>query len=187
MTMLQKLLLLTLSLFIATGCSYYQIHDTPVDETEKVAFTQQMREQYKLSTDELQNLQYYISSDLTLSREITSGDREVAKGKLITRTGKLTDEVVVPSYTPGIATNVQPDSLFVSFEAGSALKFSTDSMGVYQVSSRDQSLSSTVIFDGKSYQALEGANTAYLLIDKDAISETINKRRVLTGRKIVAP
>ena len=184
MSMLRIVALVAISTLIS-GCSYYQIQNQPVDATEKVAFTQQMREQYKLSTEELQNLQYYISSDLTLTREITSGDREVTKGKLITKTGLLTDEVIVPSYTPGIATNVQPDSLFVSFEAGSALKFSTDSMGVYQVSSRGKALSSTVIFDGKSYQALEGANSAYLLIDKDAISETINKRRVLTGRKLV--
>jgi hypothetical protein len=72
----------------------------------------------------VRNLQFYVSEDITLRREIESGGRQVTSGhKLLVVSGKTIEEVVIPEKTPGVATKVTATSIFVSFEPGTSLEF----------------------------------------------------------------
>jgi hypothetical protein len=98
----------------ATGCSSF------------VPFTYELRAQHRLSDDEVKNLQFYTSHQITLRREVQSEDREVTPGhKLRLVSGKSIDEVVIPAKTPGVALRVSKRAISVSFVDGTSLDFVT--------------------------------------------------------------
>lgn len=89
-----------------------------------VPFTQEIRDQNRLSEAELRNLQYYVSSTITLRRELDSAGRQVTGNhKLLVVAGKSIEEVVIESKTPGICVGVGPRSLAISFEQGTSIDF----------------------------------------------------------------
>jgi len=91
-----------------------------------VPFTHEIRTEYGLSDNEVRNLQFYISDAVTLRREVESGGHQVTPGhKLLVVSGKTIEEVFIAAKTPGVATKVTPASIFVSFEPGTALEFTT--------------------------------------------------------------
>jgi len=103
---------LVLGLF-ATGCG-----------SGLIAFTHELREQNRLTDDEIKNLQFYVSHKITLRRELESGNREVTGNhKLLLTAGKSIEEVVVEEKTPGIALTVKPGLISISFERGTSLDF----------------------------------------------------------------
>lgn len=95
-----------------------------------VPLTQELRQEHQLSDDELANLQFYLSDTVTLRRELESGGRQVTGSHtLLLTSGKTIEEVVVEGETPGVAVEVGPDSLAISFEEGTFLLFGTRSLG----------------------------------------------------------
>jgi hypothetical protein len=101
-----------LALGTATGCRSF------------VPLTQEIRDQNHLSEADLKNLQYYVSSTITLRRELESGGRQVTGNhKLLVIAGKSIEEVVVESKTPGICVGVGQHTLSVSFEQGTSIDF----------------------------------------------------------------
>ncbi|MFO0587824.1 MAG: hypothetical protein U0441_09810 [Polyangiaceae bacterium] len=98
----------------ATGCASY------------VPFTYEMRSQHRLTDDEVKDLQFYTSHQITLRREVQSEDREITPGhKLRLISGKSVDEVVIPARTPGVALRVSKRVISVSFVDGTSLDFVT--------------------------------------------------------------
>jgi hypothetical protein len=101
-----------LALVAATGCRTF------------VPFTQEIRDQNRLSEAELRNLQYYVSGTITLRRELESGGRQVTGNhKLLVMAGKTIEEVVIESKTPGICVAVGAHTLSISFEQGTSIDF----------------------------------------------------------------
>src|SRR3954465_9186974 len=89
-----------------------------------VPFTQEIRDQNHLSDAELKNLQFYVSSTVTLRRELESGGRQVTGNhKLLMIAGKSIEEVVIPEKTPGICVGVTAHALQISFESGTSIDF----------------------------------------------------------------
>jgi hypothetical protein len=89
-----------------------------------VPFTHEIREQNRLTDDEIKNLQFYVSHKITLRRELESGSRQVTGShKLVLTSGKSIEEVVVEEKTPGIALAVKGTVISISFEPGSSLDF----------------------------------------------------------------
>lgn len=89
-----------------------------------VPFTQEMREQNRLTDGELKNLQYYVSHTITLRKELESGGRQVTGNhKLVVVAGKTIEEVVIEARTPGICVGVEANKLSISFEQGTSLQF----------------------------------------------------------------
>jgi len=89
-----------------------------------VPFTHELREQNRLTDDEIKNLQFYVSHKITLRRELESGSRQVTGShKLVLTSGKSIEEVVVEEKTPGIALAVKGPVISISFEPGSSLDF----------------------------------------------------------------
>ena len=94
----------------------------------RVPFTQDLRDQYGLERDDLKKLQYFISGDVTLQREFLREEGEVSKThKLVIKEGGHVEEVFIAAGTPGIATEIGPASLAVSFEPGGSLVFGSPS------------------------------------------------------------
>src|SRR5512146_2147449 len=87
--------ILAVSLAVA-GCAH-----------QRIAFTQEIRTYYDLGSDELKNLQYYVSSDITLHREFRREEGEISKShRLVMKEGGLVEQVFIRAGTPGIAMEV---------------------------------------------------------------------------------
>ncbi len=100
------------ALVFATGCASFQ------------PFTQELRNEHRLTGDDLRNLQFYNSHTITLRRELARGDRQVTGGhKLLVIAGKQIEEVVIEAQTPGVLVGAGGTTLRVSFEEGTFLEF----------------------------------------------------------------
>jgi hypothetical protein len=89
-----------------------------------VPFTQELRNEHRLSSNDLKNLQFYNSHTITLRRELTKDSRQVTGShKLLTIAGKLIEEVVIEEHTPGVILNADGGRLRVSFEEGTSVEF----------------------------------------------------------------
>lgn len=111
-THLPAVALSVLALTTLGGCASY------------IPFTHELRTEHGLTDDEVKNLQFYVSHDITLRREVESGGRKVTPGhKLLLISGKQIEEVVIPAKTPGVAVKVGPRAIAVSFQPGTAMVF----------------------------------------------------------------
>lgn len=106
------LVLSALALTMLGGCASY------------IPFTHELRTEHGLTDEEVKNLQFYVSHDITLRREVESGGRKVTPGhKLLLISGKQIEEVVIGAKTPGVAVKVGPRAIAVSFQPGTSLVF----------------------------------------------------------------
>lgn len=100
------------ALVLTTGCASY------------VPFTQELRNEHRLTGEDLRNLQFYNSHTITLRRELARGDRQVTGShKLLVIAGKQIEEVVIEKNTPGVLVGADDVALKVSFEEGTFLEF----------------------------------------------------------------
>jgi hypothetical protein len=91
-----------------------------------IPFTAELRAEHRLSDADVKNLQFYLSDDITLRRELESGSRQVTGNhRLLLLSGKTVEEVTVAGGTPGVAVSVSDARIAVSFDPGSSLTFST--------------------------------------------------------------
>ncbi|WP_437591122.1 DNA-directed RNA polymerase [Sorangium sp. So ce1000] len=90
-----------------------------------VPFTHELRVQHDLSDSDVKNLQFYVSHQIALRRELTAESSQVTSShKLLLVSGKIIEEVVVEERTPGVVVAARGGSLSVSFERGASLTFS---------------------------------------------------------------
>ena len=168
---------LLLPALLAAGCAH-----------QRVAFTQDLRTHYDLKDGDLKNLQYYVSSDITLQRDFRREEGEISKShKLVMKEGGLTEEVVIRSGTAGIATEVGDTFLAVSFEPGASLLFGSppddrDPERKYKLSARRWTdYYGEIAYEGKIYYAIEGSRRAYLEVDVESLDAVEKKKKVLPG------
>jgi len=155
---------------------------------QRVAFTQGIRTQHDLGSEDLKNLQYFVSSDITLQRDFRREEREISTShKLVTKEGGLMEEVLIRAGTPGIATEVGETSLAVSFETGSSLMFGSpptdqDPERKYKLSAkRWTDYYGETVYDGKIFYAVEGSGRAYLEVGVESLDAVEKKKKVLPG------
>jgi hypothetical protein len=156
--------------------------------TNRVAFTQGIRTQYDLGNEDLKNLQYYVSSDITLQREFRSEEGEVSQThKLVAKESGLVDQVIIRAGTPGIATQVEDTFLAVSFEPGVSLMFGSpptdwDPERRYKLlAKRWTPTFGEIDYGGKTFQAVEGSRAAYLEVPVEALDAVKRQKKVLPG------
>ncbi|WP_437735205.1 DNA-directed RNA polymerase [Sorangium sp. So ce1335] len=90
-----------------------------------VPFTHELRVQHGLTDRDVKNLQFYVSHEVALRRELTADRSEITSShKLLLVSGKVIEEVVVEERTPGVVVDARAGVLAVSFEPGASLAFS---------------------------------------------------------------
>ena len=159
----------------------------------KVFFTNKIIQGNSLTEEDLKNIQYYLSDDLLLSREVLSGEYNVTKGKLITKSGITLEEVIIKRGTPGIAIEIYDDKrMSISFEEGTSLMFGNsdndkmDRFILFGKSKRDEKTGKQLYFipfADNEYTPKLGS-TVSLLIDRESISDVMEERRELKGIRL---
>jgi hypothetical protein len=174
-----KMLFIAIGLIYVNGCS------------SRIPFTYYMKEEYKLTPSELQSLQFYNAKKITLQRELLADDRNIAKGKLITKSGKYIDEIIIKANTPGIAVLSGENWISISFEEGTSLNYLSDEKyrenwkGKYALGGEKwENNIGTILFAGKEYLAIHKSGDTFLLIDKKSLEKIEKTKKILKGRTL---
>lgn len=157
----------------------------------KIPFTQSVRDQYKLSPAELQKIQFYTSDPIVL-RKGTAAEREktTEDGKLIIKSGKSIQQVIIKAKTPGAVDQVvDVNSFKVAFEDGAEKSFvfssSGDRNGYYRIVPASREGGKLKInYGGDSYYAVDGSEGAVLLFKMKSLKELKVVEKVAKGKKV---
>lgn len=156
--------------------------------SDKIPFTRQLIQEYRLSQDEMRQLQYFISEEAVLRRELDSGNlRSIDEdGVLQTEAETFIDNLIVEEETPGILEGpIKEKELFVSFEEGSAFPFSARREGKFRLKFRGlRGREQHFLYDGRQYTLVNRGADIHLLISKESLDEIIEEEKVLPGRFI---
>lgn len=174
---------LLLSLGMLSACS------TP----HYVPFTQELRYSENLSENDLTRLQYYICPPLKMARAVELTQKNINDGRLVMKMERNLEEVVVPSWTPGIAIKNSEHHLTVSFEEGTYFHFGVEqgkSSGFYTPLGREFEGLFKIPYSGKLYdmnlsESAECEGVDYtqprLWIDAASLNQKTTERKVLQG------
>ena len=81
-------------------------------------YTTRLHTEMNLDEYTLKQVQFYVSKDVTLHRDVGDSDTEISNGRIKMVNGRMVEEVIIPSGTPGVLIQMpNSDKLGISFEA----------------------------------------------------------------------
>lgn len=183
-----RLILLLFAAVIASGCASDGI-------SARVPYTDRLLKELQIGPDARPALQYYLSRDIHLVRAAVRGDAGVSRGRLISDATRVLDEVIIERGSPGVVVGSGRDWLAVSFAPGTYLYFVSrpqannwlyepDAIsGRYYLYARNWRWNSGTVWLGdRTYQAVDDSRGAFLLVDREDLAQTRERKRVLPGR-----
>ncbi|MCS6934059.1 MAG: hypothetical protein NZM35_02770 [Chitinophagales bacterium] len=155
-----------------------------------VPYTDAMRKQHGWDESQLKKIQFYVSEDIILRRELTQGTTEIVSGKIKKVNGKRIEEIIIRQGTPGVLTDMPKENkMLVSFEIDDShyLSFGVNpNMGDKYVllASEWDNGSGKVHYHNKVYYTNPDSRFAFLLVDLRRIQKMKIKQRVASGRRV---
>jgi hypothetical protein len=163
---------------IAGGCKKY------------VPFTQSLYDEHRWTETELKRIQFYLSHDIVLRRDLGSSNVQIIAGDIKIRDGRKVEEILIRQGTPGVYIFSPKESrLAIGFEASNSryLMFGPNP----RVGNRYALLASewdrqggTVTYDGKEYQVDAVGALSNLLVNLKRARKVEVNSRVAGGRKV---
>lgn len=153
-------------------------------------FTQDLHRSYQWSENDLKKVQFYLSEDIVLHRELSFGETAIEGGKIITENGRQVEEIVFAEGTPGVLMFMPKENrMAVSFEDGTDrfLMFGPNPKANdrYVLLASDWNRRSGLVnYNGKRYRTSSRSAFAGLLVDLDRVNKTSVQRRRAKGRTI---
>lgn len=155
-----------------------------------VPYTNNMKQQYGWNNEDVKKIQFYVSHDIVLQRDHTQGSTEIVHGKIKTVKGKKIEEIIIPSGTKGVVTQIpREDKLLVSFEISDNYYLSfgvnPNMNGKYVLLASEWNNGiGKVTYSGREYYTDPDSKYAYLLVDLRKILKEERKQRIASGRKV---
>ena len=178
---IRNLILFTAIAIITISCS-----------PAKVAFSPSIKSNYNLNAENMRSVQFYVSSELVLYREVKNSDSvHILNGKLLFKSNNTTEKIIIKPNTPCVFENEignNGDILSISFEKGKNrnLYFIKNEYGVYSLAAKtwdsDNDNIGMLSYNDKYY--FTGNGNTYLTIKSKTFRKIKNKQRVIKGRKI---
>ena len=176
---LRILPLLFLGLLLLTGCG-----------PKLRPFTQQLYQEQGWEEADLQRIQFYLSEDVVLQRELRSGSSQIRNGSVKVVNGREVEQVVFRRNTPGVFTfSPKDERVAISFEDDDAnfLVFGPNPKngGRYSLLASDWTRNSgTVSYAGREWKVSSADAFANLLISLKRSREEDTRGRVVRGRRL---
>lgn len=154
-------------------------------------FTQNLYEDNNWTNGDLQKIQFYLSNDIVLFRELTGGSSEIIQGEIKVVNGRKRDQITFQRGTPGVFLFSPKSNRFaVSFEDGGDDRYlifgPNPKVGNRYVllASDWNRQSGTVSYAGQKWRV--DASDAYtaLMVDLERLQRTDVNRRVASGRRV---
>jgi hypothetical protein len=155
-----------------------------------VPYTDAMKKQHNWSEDQVRKIQFYVSHDIVLHRELSEGSTDIVNGKIKTINGKKVDEIIIRAGTPGVLTQIPKESkMLVSFERSDDyyLSFGVNpSLGEkYLLLASDWNNGvGKIHYSGQEYYTDPDSKYAFLMVDLRRLQKMELKQRVAKGRKV---
>lgn len=154
-------------------------------------FTQKLYEDNNWSEADLKKIQFYLSDDVVLRREIGNGSADISDGRIRVVNGKQVAEVVIRKGTPGVFMFSPKENRFaVSFESDSNERYLVfgpnpkyNERYVLLASDWDRN-QGTVTYDGRQWQVSSAAAYSTLMVDLRRLQTVDVSRREAGGRKV---
>lgn len=151
-------------------------------------FTEQLHDEYNWSDQELKEIQYYLSEDIVLHRELSREDSRITNGKIKISGGREVEELIFEKDTPGILMfSPKEDRFAISFEKDKYLMFGPNkkTQGRFVLLAKEWNRrSGEITYGDKVYQTPSESAYASLLVDVDNIRKTKYKVKKAEGVKI---
>lgn len=170
---------LALFVLLATGCG-----------PRLSPLTERLIEDQNWSEEELKRIQFYLSEDLILTRELRNGNSEIRNGQVKIVDGREVEQVVFKRNTPGVFV-FQPKSqrMAVSFERSDEnfLVFGPNPKAGnrYVIMAADWNRRfGTVTYAGKKWRVNAADAYASLLIPLKRLRDNDVKGTVVGGRRL---
>ena len=154
-------------------------------------FTDDLYDQQGWSENDLKRIQFYISQDVVLKRELTGGKSEIISGKIKVENGVQIEQVVIPKGTPGtFVFSPKEDRFAIAFEDGGDKRYlmfgpSPKYSDRFVMLASDWSKrSGKVNYDGKQWRV--GSDDAYaaLMVDLRKANKYDKSSRTAKGRRV---
>jgi len=153
-------------------------------------FTENLRTTNRWSEEDLKKIQFYLSEDVKIRRQISDASTEIIRGEIKMENGKQIEEIIIPKGTPGVLTTMgSGDKLAIAFENGNErfLMFGPNERqdGRYTLRASEwKNKMGKVKYGGKTYVTGSGDGYACLMVDLKKITDINVKSRVAKGRTI---
>src|ERR1700743_2686553 len=86
--------------------------------TDYVPFTRDLKQKLEKENIDLKQVQFYVDQKLILNRNLGDQKVVVSSGVVKLENGKYINEVIIPSFTPGLCEGTEGERLLISFEKG---------------------------------------------------------------------
>jgi hypothetical protein len=155
-----------------------------------VPYTDAMRQNHSWTDDQVKAIQFYVSHDIILRRELTKGSTEIVQGKIKMVDGRKVDEILIKAGTPGIVASIPKENkLKISFEMGDdkVLSFGVNpnqSERYVLLASEWRNGQGKVHYGTDEYYTDPDAKIAFLMVDLHKIDNTTMTQHVAKGRKV---
>jgi len=173
-------LLIALSLLLLAACS-----------PRLTTLTDDLRQQNNWSEQELEKIQFYLSEDLSLTRERNRGTTAITQGKVQVRNGREIEEVIIRRGTPGVVLFApKPNQLAIGFDPrddGKFLVFGSNPKmrGRYTLLAKDwERYSGKVTYDGQTWNVGVASGDVNLLLDLRRKGQTERNVQSPGGRRV---
>ncbi|NJC27316.1 hypothetical protein [Neolewinella antarctica] len=152
--------------------------------------TQRIVSEQNWTSAEFERIQFYLSEDLVLTRELRNGNTQITNGQVRVINGKDVEQVVFPAKTPGVFVfSPKTERVAVSFESNNDnyLVFgpNPNAGNTYVLLAQDwDRRSGSVTYAGKTWRVSTSNAFASLMIPLKELREKKVNGRVVGGRKL---
>lgn len=154
-------------------------------------FTQKIYDQNNWSEQDLKKIQFYLSDDIVLYRDVTEGSSNIESGTVRIKQGRKIQEVIIREGTPGVLLFSPKDDRFaISFEDGNDERFlmfgpNPKASNRYVLLAKEwKRKKGKVTYEGINYFTNAESAYAALMIDLRQIKRTSVKKRTASGRTL---
>jgi hypothetical protein len=156
----------------------------------RAPFTQQLRDRYGISPEELKSIQFYISNDLVLTRGDREQKKETSDGELKLLKDEVVERIVIKAGTPCVIKEVvDGNRVTVSFETGSTryLVFGSfkNKDGYYTLQALDWVKDrGKVNYGEKMYMTSPGSRDIFLVLKVKSLDKFRVDEKVVKGQTV---
>ena len=154
-------------------------------------FTQNLYEKGRWTDAELRQIQFYLSDDIVMRRELSGSLSEIRSGDIKMIDGRKIEEIVIRRGTPGVFLfSPKSDRFAVSFEEGDDQRYlifgpSPKAGDRYvQLAAEWRRRDGTVTYDGRKYRVDVASAFAGLMVDLRRARRVDLASRTASGRSI---
>ena len=154
-------------------------------------FTESLYKKNQWSEAELKRIQFYLSNDIVMRRELTGAKSEIVSGEIKMIDGRQVEEVAIRKGTPGVLLFLpEKDRFAISFEDGGKERFLVFGPNpkvngrFVLLASEWKRRSGMVTYEGKKWQVDNNSAYASLLVDLKKVNKVSVDARTAPGRRI---